>query len=850
MNKKLLFAAMSLAAFTACTDNDFESQKVAEEVGSVQFEVINNNDAFTRASMNGNTVVFSAKDGDLFTLYHGAALGAVSGFENATYKAEAAEGKPATLTTPSVIKDGGAVMVWPVDTIRYIKTGDNLTLRIPAIQGGKDDNDKETIQNQIPYVSDLIDIEPYAAYSETAPAGVIPTAYKTAGYNRKYAVYMRPMASQLNLTADYAGSDEVLATLYTGDDPIEPISVTSVDLLTDATGTTLFTTEIPVQFTAPGTFGITPATQWTVANNKWSMVTDFNIAGIAASGQTDILTTKCLTGNESSKFLILPQAAMTTAGSGVDKAGVQVNTIYGKVVIADAGDHGSLYTPLEIADAWYRFVSAVPAVDADGETTNPTKETAGPGAGKYKTTSKPEFGMKQTINGFSSFTAPSGYVKGEPIGAAATRYVKVLLNHLDMSDLHIKSDKQLRDAARVWKKMGLTPVTVYLDGDANQNFEISQQTIKTINDINAGSLNFKVQPCQDPGEVCNTITVTGGGDIQDVAFIADNSTYVFVADVIFKAGETWNWKGDVKVTATGVNKFINKGTMVNAATAKLRTKENSGTQNNVELVNDGTWNITGGTLNVQFDVTNNSKVNIAKGAQYRQDGTGVTVFVNNAADLPTRFGGDDAQIGTVENKGVFATVGSGSIANYGLIEHADKDAKTYITTNETVGADFGSAFAPNFGNIKGRINLPYSNKDEDNISISAVVFPAPVEGFVSVTVDGEVTGTLDNTAVGQFVNYMIVKSGVTDLAALPAKVKYLEINSENELYWSVPTAPNLEGLIVLSDVNIKLGTSLSANVTYLGAEMYVGGTFNNTTTNWNGYYGTTGTRVAEHYVTY
>ena len=44
MNKKLLFAAMSLVAFTACTDNDFESQKVAEEVGSVQFKVLNNND--------------------------------------------------------------------------------------------------------------------------------------------------------------------------------------------------------------------------------------------------------------------------------------------------------------------------------------------------------------------------------------------------------------------------------------------------------------------------------------------------------------------------------------------------------------------------------------------------------------------------------------------------------------------------------------------------------------------------------------------------------------------------------------------------------------------------------------
>ena len=76
-----------------------------------------------------------------------------------------------------------------------------------------------------------------------------------------------------------------------------------------------------------------------------------------------------------------------------------------------------------------------------------------------------------------------------------------------MSDLHIKNDKQLRDAARVWKKMGLADVTVYLDGgDANNEFAISQKTIETINDINAatagGPKSFKVKPCNVDGEEC------------------------------------------------------------------------------------------------------------------------------------------------------------------------------------------------------------------------------------------------------------------------------------------------------------------------------------------------------------
>ena len=75
MNKKFLFAAMSLAMLTACSTDDIESQKVAQEASAIQFEFVNNNDA-TRASMNGNNnnqLVWSARDNDLLTLYHGAA---------------------------------------------------------------------------------------------------------------------------------------------------------------------------------------------------------------------------------------------------------------------------------------------------------------------------------------------------------------------------------------------------------------------------------------------------------------------------------------------------------------------------------------------------------------------------------------------------------------------------------------------------------------------------------------------------------------------------------------------------------------------------------------------------------
>ena len=169
MNKKLLLGIMSLAALAACTNDDLDSKTVAgasEATSPIQFEVINNTEAGTRASMDGNKIVWSAQDGDLFTLYHGVAgfvaPSALTGYENATYTAVANEGAPSTLTTPSMIKAGRAIMVWPADTTFYTSASGNLTLKIPATL--------ENIENNIPYASDLLTIAPYAAYSETTPA--------------------------------------------------------------------------------------------------------------------------------------------------------------------------------------------------------------------------------------------------------------------------------------------------------------------------------------------------------------------------------------------------------------------------------------------------------------------------------------------------------------------------------------------------------------------------------------------------------------------------------------------------------------------------------------------------------
>lgn len=837
MNKKLLIATLSLAALAACTNDDFQSQNaasVAEETSPVKFKLVNDNDG-TRASMNGNTIVWNANDGDLFSLYHGSAdlTVAPQGFQNATYKAIADE-SGATLSTPSMVLEGGAVMVWPVDSVFRITSADGLTIVIP--------DEQTDIANQIPYVSDGIAI---AAYDPTGDGAQIGWK-NTAGLDREYPVYMRPMASQLIVNADYDGTDAQIAELYTGEDAIEPISVTSVQLTTTAAQG--FTTEIPVTFTAAS-----PADEarWdaNVPENAWSHVT-----GLDRANATDVatLTTKCLTDNASSKFLILPQPVII---GGLGGAAVTVNTIYGKVFVADPADYPgvSKYTTTQYNDAWYRYVTDPTTVDAAEETAAAAAEASGDHAGKYKVTANqgPRFGLMQTINFFGDYTVPAtstSTVATEYMGVATQRYVTVDLTKLDMSDLHIKNDKQLRDAARVWNKMGLDDVVVYLDGDDDEEFAISQETITYLNELNHDALgnyvsHFEVMPCDVAGEECETIVITGGGDVQDMAFIKDNAGKQ--AKVAFNEGETWAWKGTVMVDETGVFRIYNRGTMVNDAAGEstLKTVDVLGAPNDVRLVNLGTWNITRGTVFVQFDVTNQKTMEISKGAEYRQDGTGHD-FYNWANAKPTRFGGDDEVNGLITNKGVFATVNGGKIHNQALIEHADKDAKTYISTNQTGGANFANPFGG--GNKMGRLNLPYSNKDEDNISITSALD----QGFVSVTVDGEVAGALDAGVLGSKVNYVIIKSGVTEINKVAGTVKYLEINEPGtEIAWKVSETGTYDGLMVLSNVNITQSTNVTVTkATYLGATMYVGGVFTNA--GWSGYYGDTSDAFTTKYVTY
>ena len=79
----------------------------------------------TRASMDGNKIAWSAEDGDLFTLYHGGtyALSLLDRLSECNLQGKCQKkAEQPTLTTPTMIKAGGAIMVWPVDTTFRIKS--------------------------------------------------------------------------------------------------------------------------------------------------------------------------------------------------------------------------------------------------------------------------------------------------------------------------------------------------------------------------------------------------------------------------------------------------------------------------------------------------------------------------------------------------------------------------------------------------------------------------------------------------------------------------------------------------------------------------------------------------------
>lgn len=246
----------------------------------------------------------------------------------------------------------------------------------------------------------------------------------------------------------------------------------------------------------------------------------------------------------------------------------------------------------------------------------------------------------------------------------------------------VKTDKelsQLLTSYEEWAKIGVKPATVvvYLDGNASNQFEISEATIKQANALYTASMasgypiHFTIKSaCSVPGHNPTNILVQSN-TTKIEAIKALNSS----VKVGMKA--TWNLNNDkLQSEYTDV---INYGTLtatgLTATSGKFATPiENLGTAtfsgNNTLKVayvqNDGTTTVTGGTTDMENATISKGGVTVNSSSEY------VTV------DGTIRFGKNS----TVNNSGKVATkgTGSGKIYNEGKIT-ANAGSETYIYDN-------------------------------------------------------------------------------------------------------------------------------------------------------------------------
>lgn len=282
---------------------------------------------------------------------------------------------------------------------------------------------------------------------------------------------------------------------------------------------------------------------------------------------------------------------------------------------------------------------------------------------------------------------------------------------------------------------------------------------------------------------------------------------------------TWNWNNDEVKKTWWVGPFNNEG-VINVEATNVETSTNSGELNNTAL---GTINVNS-VANWKVKTTNYGTINIAEDAELRVYGTTLT---NDATTLE--------DCGKIYNSGVLGVVAgttNPAINNYGYIMN-NSDAKTYVTTNQTSGADFAKAFDQTNNKI-GVIQLTTAT---DNVSVSN----ATNTGFIKYTWDAEAedNGKYVTPSVDVKYNYLIVNRNIEFDAAAP-ELKYVEINGNNEVVitckstsafhqaiQSSTQVANRIGFILPAEqkANIKEGNILWTKGAFLKGTLYLGGEF-------------------------
>lgn len=769
MKDKFLFAAFAALAMTACTSEEDMQVNPTAQTSPIQFTV-SMDDAQTRAAWGGsNNYTLQWKAGDQMSLFHGMNLnnyGAVStetslaNAENAIYKAAAGSSESGlTFTTQSMIKRGDAIMVYPCDTTFNYK-GSKLYVKIPTVQNGAN------ILGKVPFISEGLIIK------EFEEGNMVDG---TAGYARNYNIKLKQIATLYTLGINYSGDEYKIIEALSNAGEIAPILTQKVTLNSDSK----FNTELEVKVKNRGAKG-----NWNEIDEQNIWVNESYVDAENPNVQEGSLSYVYdeATSQKSAEFMILPLKS-NFAGAASDN--IVVDTYYGQVVV-NADTEGVMF------DKEGNIIEG----NTDTGIKDGSIEAAYNLIGKLSNNKKGEG---------STFT-------GEQVGVHLTQSVAVDLNNLDMSKVHIKSDKQLHDILTVYNALGFTKaVDLTIDGDVNGRFELSMDNVRTLQSaLYYGKV--KLLPCTTAGEKCTTIVLTAGEgktseDVPSIDFLASSSNNI---DIALAATDTWTWNSSNNVLfSTKVKNLINEG-IFNLDKGDIIA--NSHSVKNTKMVNNGTINVTG-LVKQQMEMTNNGTINIGSegvSAEYRADKTTITNEATSATVM-----------GEIYNWGIFATSNNGEIINYGLIKNmvGGVSNMTYITKNQTTTVSFASKWSAT--NKYGTIVL--KNAD-DNISVSN----ATNVGFIKYeyTLDEYVT-----PAICKY-NYIVIKNHDIKFTAAAPEIKFIEIVGETAI--PVFTNPKddrfvtLEGFILKGKANLQENNKLVTPAAYIEGTLYYGGLFTQT----------------------
>lgn len=353
-------------------------------------------------------------------------------------------------------------------------------------------------------------------------------------------------------------------------------------------------------------------------------------------------------------------------------------------------------------------------------------------------------------------------------------------------------------------------VVLYLDADSNNEFILSKENIDLLHQINDDQVSplVTVKACPTHGTptlVLSNVDDAEASELPNLYNCISGSTWMTLRG-------NWNWTSGQKLMK-GVSQLTNEGT-INFDNCAISTN------NNATFINNGTINVTG-LVKQQIAMTNNGAITIAKGAEYRADGTN-GVITNESSTTEV--------MGKIFNHGIFATSNSGTIKNYGYIENMEGGTEnmTYITENQTTSADFKTPYSA--GNKYGTIVLKDAN---DNISVSN----ATSTGFIKYTYPADAPDVYETPAVCKY-NYLIVDNRDIDFTGTGLKgefahIKFLEIRSEDPKIPVITQPDNiggsrlnsLQGFIVKGKANVKENNRLVAEAAYIEGTFYYGGLF-------------------------